>query len=57
MLMEAYKVTSWVGSGTCLGHFPIFLKLEKNDENPLGPFKFNPFWVQNEEFQKIVNRE
>jgi hypothetical protein len=31
----------WVGVEGSLDHLPIMIQLEKEEWNPLGPFKFN----------------
>jgi hypothetical protein len=38
-------------------HLPIYLQLEGYDLNPLGPLKFNPHWLYEEQFVHIVRRE
>jgi hypothetical protein len=50
--VERYR--SWVGSNRCSDHFPIVLELDKNDPNLGAPFKFNPGWDSEEEFQDLV---
>jgi hypothetical protein len=36
-------------------HFPIFLELGKGDKKPGDPFKYNPSWFGEEEFQTLVH--
>jgi hypothetical protein len=34
---------------------PIFLELGKGDKKPRAPFKYNPSWFEEEEFQNLVH--
>jgi hypothetical protein len=36
---------------------PIFLLVEKDENIPSRPFKFNPIWLEDEEFVKILKEE
>jgi hypothetical protein len=54
LLSDHIKVRQWVGNGGELHHFPILLELEKVRNKPLSPFKFNPSWLEYDEFIKLV---
>jgi hypothetical protein len=40
--------------GGSLDHCPILLQLEKEDEKPPGPFKFNHAWIGEEDFHRLI---
>jgi hypothetical protein len=41
ILEEAGRLKSWVGDGESLDHLPTSFQIKKEDNKPLGPFKFN----------------
>ena len=45
---------SWIYSNKCCDYFPIFLELELDDSKPCSPFKFNPRWIKEEDFTRLV---
>ena len=47
-------VRQWVGSGGISDHCPIFLELSGRRKKPPSPFKFNPSWLKEEAFLKLV---
>lgn len=51
-MVERYK--SWVGPNRCLDHFPIVLELDHDNSELGAPFKFNPSWVVEDDFQSLV---
>lgn len=38
----------------CSNQFPILLKLDHLSTNPGAFFKYNPSWVEKEEFQPLI---
>ena len=47
-------VRQWVGSGGISDHSPIFLELRGRSHKPASPFKFNPSWLKEGSYQKLV---
>jgi len=47
-------VRQWVGSGGLSDHSPIFLDYRGRSRKPASPFKFNPSWLKEESFLKLV---
>ena len=48
---------SWIYSNRCCDYFPIFLELELDDSKPCSPFKFNPGWIKEEDFTRLVKEK
>jgi hypothetical protein len=55
--MDSNGIRSSVGFEDFSNHSPIFLQVENDEDKPVGPFKFNPIWLEVEEFVKIVKDE
>ena len=49
-LIEKY----WVEVGGLSYHLPILLLMERQEHKPAPPFKFDPSWIQEEEYKKLV---
>ena len=47
-------VETQVEVGGLFDHLPILLGLQEQEQKPASPFKFNPSWLQEEEYQKLV---
>jgi len=45
----------WVESGGISDHSPIMIEISGGTPKPPSPFKFNPGWMQDEEYIKLVN--
>lgn len=54
ILTNGGRVHSWVHKTRLSDHFPIFLKVAKENEKPRAPFKFNLDWALEEYFKQIV---
>jgi hypothetical protein len=57
LLHKVDKYRSWVDSGGGSDYNPIFIQVEKVDEKPSSPFKFNLIWLVEEKFNELVRRE
>lgn len=51
---DSDRIRRWVGNRGLSDHCSIFLQVEKDDNKPAGPFKFNTVWMEDEEFIKLV---
>ena len=44
----------WIGSGGDLDHNSVFMQLLSKDSRPHSPFKFNAFWLEDEDFVSLL---
>jgi hypothetical protein len=49
-----FRIRQWVGSGGESDHFSILLEMAQAGRKQSNPFKFNSFWVVDEDFFKVV---
>ena len=45
---------TWVEVGGLSNHLPILLWIQGHGHKPAAPFKFNPSWLQEEDYCKIL---
>lgn len=48
------RARQWVGNGGILDHRPIFLELDDNSHKVSTPFKFNPTWLRDHSYIRLV---
>jgi len=53
VMEKADIIKSWEGEGGASDHLPILLHIMKDENKPLGPFKFKPKWMVNEDFKSL----
>jgi hypothetical protein len=51
------RVRSWEGIGGSSNHRPILHHMYREEKKPLSLYKFNSFWLANEEYMDLVVRE
>lgn len=44
----------WMGMDGGSNHFHVLLKIDLEDRNTLGPFKFNHAWINEDGFSQLV---
>ena len=49
-LDSAFLLRRWIGCGGYLDHQPIFLQILPSSPKAHCPFKFNAYWLENNEF-------
>jgi hypothetical protein len=49
-----FQFLQWIGSRGESDHSLVWLKLEGASIKPTTPSKFNPTWINDERFQKII---
>ena len=54
ILEKPNRLKSWVGKGRVSYHFPILLQMEKEIQKPLGSFKHDHTWPEEEGCKKLV---
>ncbi len=55
LLLEKKLISSKIFPKLTSGHKPILLKLEEEEKVGPVPFRFNPLWILQEDFQQIVS--
>jgi hypothetical protein len=54
LIQKVEKFRTWVGGTRLSDHFPIWLEFENHGSKLGDPFKFNPRWITEDEFQAII---
>lgn len=47
----------WIGSRGDSEHHPIFLELKGGSKKPGNPFKFNPCWLNEDNYIKLIKEK
>ena len=55
LLMECDLVRQWVACRGELDHCPVFFEIQDRNKKPPIPFKFNPEWIKEASFCKLVH--
>jgi len=55
LLDSLHFVRQWVESGGISDHSPIMIELKSGGPKPHSPFKFNPAWLQCEDYTDLVS--
>jgi hypothetical protein len=48
---------SWIEYGGDLNHMIVLIQITKEDPKPSSPFKFNHYWLEEDEFVNLVKKE
>eukprot|EP01018_Ginkgo_biloba_P022601 Gb_35090 [translate_table: standard] len=57
IMVEAERIRSWIDSGGGYDHNPILLQIERQNDRPTSPFKFNLMWLEKEDLKILVQNE
>ena len=47
-------IRTWVEVGGMSDHLPVFLQIQNPEIKPMAPFKFNPAWLMEEDYRKLI---
>ena len=53
-LSRSLIVKMWVEVGGLYDHLPILLWIQSQELKMANPFKFNPEWIQEDDYRKLV---
>ena len=47
-------IRTWVEVGGLSDHLPFLLQIQNPEAKPVAPFKFNPEWLLEEYYQRLI---
>ena len=54
---EVDQIRSWVIPIDFFNHSAIVLQIDRQNDKPPSPIKFNPLWLEEEDFRNLVVQE
>ena len=54
LLSGSLIVKTWVEVGSLSHHLPVLLRIQSPESKSVAPFKFNPAWLMEEDYRKLV---
>ncbi|KAH9298238.1 hypothetical protein KI387_029920, partial [Taxus chinensis] len=54
LMMDMDHIRNWIAGTQCSYHFPIVLDIEDDGVKQGAPFKFNPAWILDQDFNNLV---
>ena len=54
LLSVSLIIRTWVEVGGLSYHLPVLLQIQKPEDKPVAPFKFNLEWLLEEDYRKLI---